>query len=242
MSVFRAVALCAFVVPAFGQSTPSAKPVPPQNAPSPLSPTRAEILRGAYGPYRANNDLLYYHLDIRVDPVAKTIAGHNTVRFKMLEDGSRIQLDLTETLQIGKITFGGETLKSSRDSGAVFIDFPSTLKSGRTYSVDVYYSGAPKSKGRFGGMSYETDPAGRPWIFTADEDDGCSIWWPCKDQWHDEPQEGMDISVAVPDALTDVSNGRFVSKVAPERWLHPVELACLLSHQLLRRRSQHRRI
>ncbi len=33
------------------------------------APTRAEMLRGAYGPFRANNDLLYYHLDIRVDPV-----------------------------------------------------------------------------------------------------------------------------------------------------------------------------
>ena len=25
-------------------------------------PTRAEVLRGEYGRYRANNDLLYYHL------------------------------------------------------------------------------------------------------------------------------------------------------------------------------------
>ena len=33
------------------------------------TPTRANLLRGEYGPYRANNDLLYYHLDVRVDPV-----------------------------------------------------------------------------------------------------------------------------------------------------------------------------
>jgi hypothetical protein len=26
------------------------------------------VLRGAYGPYRENNDLVYYHLDVRVDP------------------------------------------------------------------------------------------------------------------------------------------------------------------------------
>ena len=62
-------------------------------------------------------------------------------------------------------------------------------------------------------MSFEADPAGRPWIFTADEDDGCSIYWPCKGQWRDEPQDGMDISVSVPEGLMDVSNGRFVSKV-----------------------------
>ena len=44
--------------------------------------TKANILRGEYGPYRANNDLLYYHLDVRVDPEMKTISGKNTIRFK----------------------------------------------------------------------------------------------------------------------------------------------------------------
>ena len=39
--------------------------------PAPREPTHADILRGAYGPYRANNDLLFYHLDVRVDPEKK---------------------------------------------------------------------------------------------------------------------------------------------------------------------------
>jgi aminopeptidase N len=191
----------------------AAKPVPPEIAPPLPPPTRADILRGAYGPYRANNDLLYYHLDIKVDPVDKTIAGKNTIRFKMLSDATRIQLDLTETLAVDKVLFINHPLKYRRDSGAVFLDFPQTLRAGQTYSVEFFYSGAPKASGRFGGMSFEQDPAGRPWIFTACEDDGSSIWWPSKDQWRDEPQDGMDLSVAVPNDLTDVSNGRFVSKV-----------------------------
>ncbi len=200
---------------ALAQPVPPAKPTLPQNAPSPEPPSRFDVLRGAYGPYRSNNDLLYYHLDVKVDPTAKSIAGKNTIRFRMTEDGRRIQLDLTETLHIDKIVLEGarEPLHYTRDTGALFIDFPRTLRKGQVYNVEVHYSGNPVSKGRFGGMSYETDPAGRPWIFTADEDDGCSIWWPCKDQWRDEPQDGMDISVTVPDALTDVSNGRFVSKI-----------------------------
>ena len=52
-------------------------------------PTKDDLLRGGYGPYRANNDLLFYHLDMRVDPEAKTIAGTNTIRFRMLADGQR---------------------------------------------------------------------------------------------------------------------------------------------------------
>ena len=40
---------------------------------------------------------------------------------------------------------------------------------------------------------------------------GSSVWWPSKDQWRDEP-ETMDIKVSVPNGLTNVSNGRFITK------------------------------
>jgi hypothetical protein len=46
----------------------------------PPEPTRANLLRGEYGRYRANNDLLYYHLDIRLDPDKKFLSGKNTIR------------------------------------------------------------------------------------------------------------------------------------------------------------------
>ncbi|NMD10506.1 MAG: M1 family metallopeptidase, partial [Acidobacteria bacterium] len=55
---------------------------------------KAVALRGAYGPFRANNDLLSYDLDIRVDPEAKAWSGKNTIRFRMLKEDARIQLDL----------------------------------------------------------------------------------------------------------------------------------------------------
>ena len=65
-------------------------------------PTGYDMLRGAYGPFRANNDLLYYHLNIRVDPEKQWISGKNTIRFRMLKDGKRIQIDLRDTLTIAK--------------------------------------------------------------------------------------------------------------------------------------------
>lgn len=52
-------------------------------------PTHANILREEYGRSRANNDLLFYHLDIRVDPEKKFLSGKNTIRFKMLKDDTR---------------------------------------------------------------------------------------------------------------------------------------------------------
>jgi len=201
------------IQPATPTATPAAAPKPPTK-PSDAdvsAPTRAEILRGAYGPYRANNDLLYYHLDIRVDPEKQFISGKNTIRFKMLTDGTRIQLDLLKTLKIDKILLGSTALKYERDTGAVFVDFPRALRAGQIYSIDFYYSGHPEETGRFGGMTFKKDPAGRVWINTACENTGASMWWPNKDQWRDEV-ENMDLSVTIPNGLVDVSNGKFVGK------------------------------
>src|SRR5262245_47297646 len=176
-----------------------------------LAQSKANILRGEYGPYRANSDLLYYHLDVRVDPEKKTISGKNTIRFKMLKDDNRIQLDLHGALAIDKILLGETQLKYERELGAVFVDFPETLKAGRVVDIDFYYSGTPPQKGRFGGFTFGKDPKGRPWIYSSCEVQGASVWWPNKDQWRDRV-ESMDISVAIPNGLVDVSNGKFVGK------------------------------
>jgi aminopeptidase N len=182
-----------------------------QGPQTPRPTTRADVLRGEYGRYRANNDLLSYHLDIRVDPDKKFISGMNAIRFRMLKDDTRIQLDLYANLAVDKILLGTTPLKYERELNAVFIDFPETLKAGRVYTVDFHYSGNPLETGRFGGMAFRKDPAGRTWINTANEGEGSAVWWPSKDQWRDEV-ENMEISVAVPNDLTDVSNGKFAGK------------------------------
>ena len=182
------------------------------------APTRDDILRGGYGPYRANNDLLSYSLKLRVDPATETISGSNAVRFRMLEDGQRIQLELTPELAISSVssTSGSSTkgtpLKYTRELRTLWIDFPEVLHKGQEYTVDIAYAGHPGHAGRFGCFSFDKDKEGKPWITTACEserDQGPSLWWPDKDQWRDEPQDGMEIDVAVPNGLMDVSNGRF---------------------------------
>jgi aminopeptidase N len=69
----------------------------------------------------------------------------------------------------------------------------------------------PVTQGRFGCFSFDKDKEGKPWITTACEGEGASVWWPNKDQWKDEPQDGMELDISVPNGLMDVSNGRFVA-------------------------------
>ena len=185
--------------------------VAPQSPPQTPEPSRSDILRGAYSPHRANNDLLSYDLDLRVDPEKKFISGKNTIRFKMLKDDTRIQLDLFANLNVDRIMSASTELKYVRELNTVFVDFPATLKKDSVQAIDFYYSGSPQETGRFGGISFRKDPFGRHWITTACEGIGASIWWPNKDQQRDEV-ESMMLRVAVPSALTDVSNGRLVGK------------------------------
>ena len=105
--VFFLCACAALPIGAQTSGTTSAGATPAVVTP----PSHGDILRGAYGPYRANNDLLFYHLDIRVDPEKKFVSGKNTIRFKMLEDGARIQLALFPAMQIEKIVLGRSALK-----------------------------------------------------------------------------------------------------------------------------------
>jgi aminopeptidase N len=91
------------------------------------------------------------------------------------------------------------------------VDFPETLRQGRIYTIEFYYSGHPVEMGRFGGFVFRKDPMGRPLVNTACEEEGASVWWPNKDQWRDEVKS-MDISVEAPSDLVEVSGGRFQGK------------------------------
>src|ERR1700744_4659020 len=138
-------------------------PAVPASAPPALS--GGDKLLGSYGPYRSNNDLLYYHLSVRVDPVKQYLSGMNAIRFRMLEDGNRIQLDLVPTFQIDGIAlereYGSPTpLKYERIAGRkIYIDFPQTLRKCQVYTVNFHYAGHPVERGRFGGFVFRKDPA-----------------------------------------------------------------------------------
>ena len=203
---------------------------------------RGDTLRGSFGPYRANNDLLSYDLNLDVDVEREFLEGWNTIRFRMLKDGRRIQLDLYENMSVDSILFpesggvteeGGATkLSFTRVYNAVFVDFPTALEEGREYAIDVHYSGRPDQTGRFGGFTFGQDSLGNPWIYTACQGIGASVWWPNKDQQPDEPEE-MTLNVTVPSELVDVSNGRLmeVRDLGNGKTQYPVSYTHLRAHE-----------
>lgn len=174
--------------------------------------TRQDSLRGTITPERAWWDLTYYHLNVEVIPGEKRIVGSNTIQYKVLEGNDLMQIDLQAPLKITKVVQDGKELEFSSEGNAHFISLTERQNVGDTKALTVYYEGNPKEAVRApwdGGFSWKKDANGTDFIATSCQGLGASVWWPCKDHMYDEV-DSMDISVEVPEHLTDVSNGRLV--------------------------------
>ncbi len=183
---------------------------------------RADTLRGMLTPLRTCYDVIYYQLDIKVDPESKSIEGSNKIKFTVVTAFDKMQVDLFENMHIEDITLDGVgSVPFEREYDAVFIQFPMTLRVDSEHEITVFYSGEPTVAKRppwEGGFTWTIDKEGNPWIAVSCQEIGASLWWPNKDHQSDEP-DSMMISVTVPEGLTNVSNGRLRSKTAlPDGW------------------------
>ncbi|MEM9144432.1 MAG: M1 family metallopeptidase, partial [Bacteroidota bacterium] len=172
--------------------------------------TEQDTLRGSITPERSWWDLNYYHLDVTVDPEKKYISGSNTIRYRVLEAGQVLQVDLQPPMKIESVWQDGKALRFQSKGNAHFVHLEKNQKEGRFNSVKIMYSGHPKVAQNApwdGGFSWETDNRGKPFIATSCQGLGASVWWPNKDHMYDEV-DSMAISVTVPKNLMDISNGR----------------------------------
>ncbi len=175
--------------------------------------TRKDSLRGGLRFERTCFDVLHYGLNIKVNPLQKSIAGFNEIQFKVIEKTNKIQLDLFENMIVDSIVFNNKKLKYSREFAAVFIEFTNYLPQNTFQKLKFYYSGNPIIAKRApwdGGFVFTKDINNIDFIAVACQGDGASLWFPCKDSQSDEPDFGASIKVAVPNGLTNVSNGKFI--------------------------------
>lgn len=176
--------------------------------------THADTLRGTLSPERSWWDVTYYDLQVTLNPAEKTIQGQNTIFYRVTEPAQRLQIDLQEPLIIDKISQNGESLSFTKDGNAWFVSLKEPQPKGKILKLIVAYHGKPKEAIRApwdGGVVWGKDSLGRPWIATACQGLGASIWWPNKDHQTEEP-DSMRITVTVPKGLTNVSNGRLRNK------------------------------
>jgi aminopeptidase N len=175
--------------------------------------THADTLRGSNTPERAWWDATFYDLHVKVNPADSSISGYNAITYRVSAKAREMQIDLQQPLVVDSIVQDGTELSSRRDGNAFFVRLLAPQRIGAKKKISVYYHGKPVVAVRppwDGGFVWARDTLGRPWIVTANEGTGASIWWPNKDIYSDEP-DSQRVAITIPDSSADVSNGRLRS-------------------------------
>ncbi len=176
--------------------------------------TRQDSLRGTLTKERICYDVLYYDLQIRIDPDKKYITGKNKMTYQAVNNFSRLQIDLFDNLIIESITQNGKDLKYKREGNATFVDFPTIQIKGTKANIEIKYSGNPrlaKNPPWDGGFSWRKDKNNKDWVGLSCEGLGASVWFPNKDHLSDEP-DSMRVVAEVPKGLMCVANGNLKEK------------------------------
>ncbi len=173
--------------------------------------TRQDTLRGTITEERAWWDVTFYHLKMKVDLEDSTFSGVNIVQYQVDSLTTNVlQIDLQEPMNITKITQDGKELNFRREGNAFFVETVNNQNIGDIDHIEVHFSGKPKEAVRApwdGGITWTRDENGNPFVASANQGIGASIWWPNKDHAYDEP-DSMLMSITVRDDLMNVSNGR----------------------------------
>lgn len=173
-----------------------------------------DSLRGSITPERSWWNLLRYDLEIKVDPILKSIIGKNIVTFAPLLEEYKMQIDLQEPMILDSVLFENEKLEVKHTFNNIYyIHFNQGFEPEHEYHISIYYHGTPTEAKRppwDGGITWKTSKNGLPIITSTCQGVGASIWWPCKDHMYDEPENGITISVNSPSEVMDVSNGKLI--------------------------------
>lgn len=183
-----------------------------QRAQRPL--THQDTLRGSVTPERAWWNVLHYTITVEPHYDSKEILGTVDIKFKVLKAGTKMQIDLQEPMTIRWANLHEKKNSISREGNVYMITFAEPLAAGSTQEIRIRFEGKPREAINppwDGGWIWTKDKKGRPWMSVACQGLGASVWYPCKDHQSDEPDEGADLNIVVPDSLVAIGNGRLLN-------------------------------
>lgn len=178
-------------------------------------------------------DVKRYYLNFDIEISNKSICGTSTMRFIVKDQSSKMQIDLQEPMQVDsirlvcirrdslthrEISLRIPNVNYSRSANVIWLESKSWLANfskDTLFEVSIAFHGIPHEAVNApwdGGFVWTKDETGKPWVAVACQGDGASIWFPCKDDAGDEPDELTNISITYPDYLYAVSNGRLVNE------------------------------
>lgn len=156
-------------------------------------------------PNTLNYDITYHELRYTVDPADYFIAGTVSTTFTALANMNSITFDMANELTVTSVKKNGVAMSFSESgNNELVINFPTTIVSGTSATVEIVYSGVPPVSG-FSAFAAE-EHNGTPVLWTLSEPFGARDWWPCKQDLNDKI-DSIDVYVTAPTQYTVASNG-----------------------------------
>ncbi len=188
--------------------------------------TMEDTLRGSLNANRDWWDVLRYEIEVKPDIEKKEIEGKVKIYFKTKRNAKRMQVDLQQPLIVDSVKFSSGTYSFNKSPFGVFgnakffqknsvVNIQISASIYEETSLTIYYHGKPKEAVRApwdGGLTWSKDKKGNAWVSTSCQGLGASVWWPCKDHQSDEPDNGVSLTMIVPDTLIAVGNGLLKGK------------------------------
>ena len=155
-------------------------------------------------------DLVYYDLDVTVQPKVKSIRGTNTIHYKVVSPNNIMQIDLQPPMKLIKAVQDEVELSINQNGNAHFIQLEKKQNRKKIEQIVLHFEGQPKEAINApwdGGFSWKKDYNDNDFIATSCQGIGASVWWPNKDHMYDEV-DSLQMKITVPKHLKAVGNGR----------------------------------
>ena len=178
-----------------------------------------DTLRGSITPERIWWDLVYYDLDVTVQPKVKSIRGTNTIHYKVVSPNNIMQIDLQPPMKLIKAVQDEVELSINQNGNAHFIQLKKKQNRKKIEQIVLHFEGQPKEAINApwdGGFSWKKDYNGNDFIATSCQGIGASVWWPNKDHMYDEV-DSLQMKITVPKHLKAVGNGRLRAVTKSEK-------------------------
>lgn len=153
-----------------------------------------------------NLDVLNYDLGLEVDVQKNFLKGTALIQLKTVASTPAIRLNLLG-LTVSEVQVNGKTAAFQQQGQHLLIDLNETSSVGKTYRVQVIYSGVPKTVKDPGDT--EEDSVGwkkfKDGIYVLNEPNGAMSWFPCND--HPSDKATFTFRITVPLPYMGVANG-----------------------------------
>jgi aminopeptidase N len=170
---------------------------------------------GMLKPEQAIMDVRHYTIKLAVDPVKQSVDGTTEIAVVLSQPTYTLLFDLVSLLEVRKVWVNNKPVDFTHANDLIKISSTSVLNAGKL-TVKIEYGGKPgvsKNPPWVGGFTWAQDSLGRPWVAITCQSEGSKIYFPCKDHPSDEPNEGADLIVTVPDDLYVAGPGSLKSNV-----------------------------